>query len=215
MKRWIVAALVFACPVQAGTVREALTAIAQGQYPQAAATFYSLAQQDDLTAAYNLSVLFVLGQGVVQSDVDAAYWAWRAFLSRLPDAGPLAELTLTTLDDPERDTVAKRLTEWLEPGAIAGDGQRLLALAVVKAIVQPTPDLMAAHSLQSLAAALGHPGAAEARNRTLLQMPPSERPLAQDAAIAGFREWCAKQEDGTTTSCAISVLPPAETQAAD
>lgn len=195
--------LLFPSAALADRFEQALAHVAEGQYSQAAAGFHELADDGDLTAAHNLAVLFALGEGVPQSYAEATYWAWRAFLDGLTQAGPLADLVLAELSEPERAALAERLEARFAPRAQDGQTQAMLALAVVLALLRVEPDLLAAHDWQSIAAALDHPSAGRAREETRKLMPPALRSEASAHAVQAFRDWCAMREGAAPSSCRV------------
>lgn len=173
---------------------EALAHAHAGRFGAAAAGFRALAEADDPEAAYNLAMLFSSGHGLPQNFDEAAYWAWRARLAGLQTAAPLIATLMAELPQDRQEKLAVRLEDTLLPEATRGDGAAMLALAAVLTSVRPAPDLILAYGWQSIAAATDTPGAVAARNDTLAKLPPEQRPLAQDHALAAFVEWCAAQE---------------------
>lgn len=180
--------------MQADPFEDALRAADEGRYGEAAAVFHSLALSGDGAAAHNLAALFATGRGLPQNDTEALYWAWRARLSGVQVVQILLDRLWPPLDLTRKDAIAVRLAADLQPLADAGDGAAMLELAAVLGVVRPKPDTKAAYAWQSIAAALEVPGAQAARDATLSTFAPADRSAVQDAALAAFRDWCARQE---------------------
>jgi len=195
------AGLLLASNGRADPFEEALAHAAAGRYGAAAAGFHGLALKGDAEAAYNLSLLFATGQGLPQNDDEAAFWAWRARLAGLAHAAPLISSLMPGLPEDRRATLARRLEAGLYPEARAGNGAQMLALAAVMAAIRPEPDMVAAYSWQSIAAATDTPGAVAARNQTLASIPRESRHAAQDAALQAFADWCAGRGDEAPPAC--------------
>lgn len=202
--RWLLLLVLFAsAPVHADPFATAMQNVRDGQHAAAAAGFHALAQQGDATAAHNLAILFALGRGVPQNRAEAAYWALSALFSGLEQAAPLADLMLAELGDVDRVGLATRLETLLSPKATKGDGQSMLALAVVLALVRPERDLLAAYAWQNIAAAQDISGADRARALTLSMMSPTEQAQAQGRAWSAFVDWCLAQMGDTPPSCDV------------
>jgi TPR repeat protein len=204
--------LLLAGRLQAGAFDQAMADMAQGRPAAASAQFHTLALGGDLSAAHNLAVLFALGLGVPQSDPDAAYWAWRALLGGLTQAGALADLTLMPLDATARQSVTDRLEADLLPQAHAGDGNAMLALAVVLAVLRPEPALLDAHGWQAIAGAIDHPGAMQARAQTHARMTPEQRAQAQPHALRALSDWCDARAADAPMACSVILVPVAQAQ---
>lgn len=204
MKPLLLTVLLFLSgPVMAEQFEQALSHVASGEYSKAAAAFHALAEEGDLAAAHNLAVLFSLGQGVPRSFPDAGFWAWRALLDGLDQTAPLAGQVLSELSDPERVKISDRLEQHFSPQAETGAARAMLALAVIQIVLRPEPDYLAAYAWQSIAAALDHHSAAQAREMTRNMMPAGLRSGASEFALAAFRDWCALQGETAPVSCAV------------
>jgi uncharacterized protein len=190
-------------PLHADPFATAMQNVREGRHAAAVAGFHDLARGGDATAAHNLAILFALGQGVPQNRTEAAFWAVTALLAGLERAVPLADLMLSDLSSADRDALSARLEVQFAPLSAKGDGQAMLALAVVLALVRAEPDLLAAHAWQSIAAALDVLGAARARELTLSMMTPAQRAQAQGQAWQAFADWCRAQELPAPPSCTV------------
>ncbi len=206
---WVGVALLAVCAAHADPLDTALEDVAQGRHAAAAVTFHALADAGDSIAAHNLAVLFALGKGVPQSHAEASYWALIAFLAGLERAATLSDALLAELSEMERSILAARLEARLIPQAEAGEGEAMLALAVVLALLRPVPDILAAHAWQSIAAAIDTPGAAYARDQTRRMLPADARPIAEAQAKAAFVAWCAgRPEDAPAPCMLVTALGP-------
>lgn len=209
MKRLVALFLLIVSPVlsaQADPFAIAMHDAVEGRHAAAAAGFHALAQTGDATSAHNLAILFALGQGVPQNQTEAAYWAIMALLNGLEHAAKLSDLLLLEVQQDQRLHVAQRLEQHFTPKAQSGDAQAMLALAVVLAIVNPTPDLLTAYAWQNIAAALDTTGAIRARELTRLLMTDAEKSTAQAQAIETFADWCVLRSDQAPASCAV-IMP--------
>jgi uncharacterized protein len=204
MKGLVALVLILASsPLRADPFATAMQNVRDGQHAVAAASFHELARAGDATAAHNLAILFALGHGVPQNRTEAAYWAVTALLAGLDQAVPLADLMLSEISAADRDAVSARLDAKFAPLARQGDGAAMLAMAVILALVRPEPDLLAAYSWQSIAAALDVPGAAHARELTMSMMVPTQKAQAQAVAWQAFAQWCRAQDMPTPPSCTV------------
>ena len=181
----------------------ALRASAEGRHSDAAAAFHVLALGGDGAAAYNLALLFATGRGIPQNDTEALYWAWRARLADVQAASALLARLWPPFDTDRRNDIASRLERDVLPLAKAGNGSAMLQLAAIQSVVRDTPDLVSAHTWQSIAAALDVPGAVAARDATLAALPAADRALAQDQALAAFAVWCESQHLARPATCGI------------
>lgn len=195
--------------MQADPFDDAMRAADEGRYGEAAAAFHSLALTGDAAAAHNLAALFATGRGLPQNDTEALYWAWRARLSDIDAVQILLDRLWPPLDTARKDMIAARLVSDLQPLAEAGDGAAMLELAAVLTVVRPKPDTRAAHSWQSIAAALEVPGAQAARDATLSTIAPADRGAAQDEALTAFRDWCGRQIGDTRPAACVVVVASA------
>lgn len=181
----------------------AMADAAAGRHGAAAAGFHALALQGDATAAHNLALLLMRGQGVPRHHEEAAFWAWRAQLGGVTQAQALVARLMPGLDAAAQGRVAARLEAELTPQAEAGDGAAMLALAVVLIHLRPLPDPVAAHGWQSIAAALDVPGAIAARDLTLRGMDQSRQRQAEAAAWDAFVGWCTGRGAAAPAGCAV------------
>jgi TPR repeat protein len=203
------AVLLAAHAAHADPFEAALDDVTQGRHAAAAVAFHALADTGDATAAHNLAVLFALGKGVPQSHIEASYWALTAFLKGLNRAAPLSDALLAELSERERIALAERLETRFAPSAQSGDGPSMLALAIILALLRPVPDVVAAYSWQSIAAAIDTPGAARAREQTRKMLPADARPEAEAQAKAAFLAWCAGRADDAPAQCRlVTALAP-------
>lgn len=202
---WLILPLTLAPPGPgwADGFEAALQASTEGRHGEAAAAFYSLANDGDGAAAYNLALLFATGRGVPQNRREALYWVWRARLEGIPAAPDLLDRLWPSAGPALRKDIADRLELYVRPHAESGDGAAMLQLAAVLTVVRPKPDPVAAHGWQSIAAALDVPGAIAARDQTLMSLPEVDRAKAQDYALAQFGDWCQSQPDHRPPACTI------------
>ena len=184
------AAPLAAAPADA-TIPAAIQALRDGNPPEAAALFLTLARSGDGEAQFNLALLYLEGVGVPQNTREALYWGWRARLSGIPAAPALlSRLAEAATPDLRTETAARILTD-LDPRITAGEGRAMLERSVVLSDLLPEPDLSGAYVWQALAAALGTPAAGSARDATLARIDPKDRLAAQAAALDQLATLCA------------------------
>lgn len=182
----------------------AIDALRAGDAPKAAAIFHDLAQAGDGEAQFNIALLYLEGFGVPQNAAEALYWGWRARLSGIP-AAPALLARLDGQATPDlRIATADRITAALDPRIAAGEGRAMLERSVVLSDLLPEPDLQGAYVWQALAAALGTPAAAAARDATLDRIPPEDRLAAQQAALDQLATLCKGAMQGQTI---CTILP--------
>ena len=164
-------------------IPDAIAALRAGRGPEAATIFLSLARSGNGDAQFNLALLYLEGVGVPQNAREALYWGWRARLSGIPAAPALLARLAEEATPDLRDETAGRITADLQPRIDAGEGRAMLERSVLLSDLLPEPDLEGAYVWQALAAALGTPAAAQARDATLGKIAPEDRLAAQQAAI--------------------------------
>lgn len=172
------------------TLAQAIDALRAGDAPQAATIFLALARNGDGDAQFNLALLYLEGVGVPQNAREALYWGWRARLSGIPAAPALLARLADEATPDLRQETAERITADLEARIDAGEGRAMLERSVLLADLLPEPDLQGAYVWQALAAALGTPAAAQARDATLEKIDPKDRLAAQQAAIDQLATLC-------------------------
>lgn len=169
----------------------ALQAYHAGRRDEAATLFRRLADAGDPQAQYNLAVLYHTGHGLPRHDGEALFWAWRAKLGGLPQAAALARQLARDRQAEAMPALADRLMAGLQPALAAGDPRAAVGAAMIALELRSPPDRDEAIFWQSLAAALGLPGADTARDRSLAELLPAERDGLQDRVLERFRNWCA------------------------
>lgn len=173
------------------TFGEAVAAYRAGDAGAAFAQFLILARQDMPQAQFNLALLFRAGEGVPQNRREALYWAWRARVGGLPQAGVLVADLAPTVDPDQRGGLADRLLADLAPARNAADGRMIAASALIEAELRPEPDAVQVYVWYSIAAALSAAGAATARDASFAALSSEDQAGAEDTALQGFQAWCA------------------------
>ena len=200
MKQIIAASFVAACfaaTVAMGepsneTFQKASAAHKAGRYAEAATLFRELAESVHGDAQYNLAVLFYKGEGVLQSDKSAFYWAWMARIYGIPDASVIIDLLDRTLTNEARFETADKLLEDLTVRIDRGDLRAMLGIARVYEELLETPDPVAAYTWRIIAAAMQVEGAALLRDATAISLSADLRMEGQAKADQLFNEWCKK-----------------------
>lgn len=184
-------ATLVSAPADAGpSIPDAIAALRAGRGPEAATIFLALARAGDGEAQFNLALLYLEGVGVPQNTREALYWGWRARLSGIPAAPTLLARLADEATPDLRSETATRINADLESRVISGEGRAMLERSVILSDLLPEPDLQGAYVWQALAAALGTPVAAQARDATLDKIDPKDRLAAQQAAIDQLTALC-------------------------
>ena len=184
---------VTAAPTVPTAFDAAVAAYRAGDVGAAFAQFLILARAEMPQAQFNLALLYRQGEGVPQNRREALYWAWRARIGGVAQAGALVSDLLADVSADQRDGLADRLQADLAPARAAGNGRMIAASALVEAELRAKPDAMQVYVWYSIAAALSAQGAAKARDESYAALSPDLQSKAEDAALAGFQEWCARQ----------------------
>ncbi|MEY8881681.1 hypothetical protein [Donghicola sp. XS_ASV15] len=200
-----VVALSLASPGVAGKFDDAMTAFKGGDLDRAVVLFQELAEYNDGAAQANLAVLYAIGQGVPQDDLNAYYWAWRARFSGEKAAINMIKLLRERLTEEGRAEVAGRLITDLTKTAERGDLGALTALGRVYNEVSEPSQKAEALLWFTVAAAFEAPHAALFREGVSQEISKQERLTTQARARQLFTEWCAKlPEDKLPATCSES-----------
>lgn len=208
MRLWVAFASIFAVSdmAVADPFSDALMALRAGDLGTGAAMFDALARGGDGEAMYNLAVLYHQGIGFPKNGDMALYWAWRARLMAVPRATALVDLLMTGAP---KERLARLhdmlLTEAKAAGSqdVAEAARNFIRLALIEERLAAKPDRVQIYAWYSLAAALGHPGAAGLRNMAFAALTPKEALGAEAQAMAGFSAWCMEQTVQTPGICAV------------
>jgi TPR repeat protein len=180
----LVLAMSFAAPVAAGPFEDAVVALKSGDYATAYRLFRSLADHGVAAAQGILGVMHAQGQGVPQSDAEAAKWYRLA-----ADQGePASQLALGTMyakgrGVPQSDAEAAK---WYRLAADQGEAWAQSNLGVMYAQGQGVPqDYISAHMWFDLSAARGDQAAVKNLGIVARRMTPAQIAEAQKLA----REW--------------------------
>lgn len=171
---------------------QAMAAHKAGDFATAAQGFRSLADGIHGDAQYNLAVLYVRGEGVLQSDRAAFYWGWMARIYGIAEAAQLIDILTPRLTEDARHEIGDRLRAELHQRVDGGDTRAMLGLARVYEELQETPDLQTAYAWRVIAATLGVADAALLRDATALMLDDDTRLSAQEDATRLFAAWCEK-----------------------
>lgn len=145
---------------------DALVAYGSGDYPTALRLFRPLAAQDNAAAQFSLGVMYDLGRGVSQDDVEAARWYRKA-----ADQGPVEKLVYLWLLTAHVHDHAEA-ARWLHRFASQGIGYAQLRLGMMYRYGNGVPlDYVQAHKWLYLAAAIPLASdSADDRNDFAIQM---------------------------------------------
>lgn len=193
-------------PVAADPFDQALAALRAGDLGTGAALFDGLARGGDGDAMYNLALLYHQGIGLPQNGDMALYWAWRARLTAVPRALALVDLLMPVAPKERRALLHEKLLA--EAGAlpttdVAGAALNFVRMALIEDALAAKPDRVQIYVWYSLAAALGHPGAAGLRDGAFARLTPKEAQGAEARAMAGFGAWCLGQTGSAPGVCAV------------
>ncbi|NVO26356.1 sel1 repeat family protein [Donghicola sp. C2-DW-16] len=171
---------------------DAMAAFKSGDLDRAVVLFQKLAEHNDGAAQANLAVLYAIGQGVPQDDMNAYYWAWRSRFSGEKAAISMIKLLRERLTEEGRAEVAGRLVTDLTATAERGDLGALTALGRVYNEVSEPSQKAEALLWFTVAAAFEAPHAALFREGVSQEITKQERLTIQARARQLFTEWCEK-----------------------
>lgn len=195
----LVAVLLAASPVSAQTsdqlFADALSAHKAGQLSTAATIFRRLADSVHGDAQYNLAVLYYNGEGVLQSDRAAYYWAWMSRFYGVSEASVIVNLLEKKLTREAKYETADKLITDLNLRIERGDLQAMLGIARVYEELAEEQDVQAAYTWRVIAAAMGAKGATLLRDATALMLTSQQRMDGQAEAAKIFADWCEKVGD--------------------
>ncbi len=89
-------------PIQsyADTFSDAVAAFKDSHFSTAYGLFYGLVQKEHALAQLNIATMTAKGDGIIQSDKDALFWAWRARLAGTNQAIPIIQYLTSRTTQP-------------------------------------------------------------------------------------------------------------------
>ncbi len=203
MRLAAVLCLALAGPAAADPFAQAIAAFRAGDAGRAAVIFKTLAEAGDAEAQFNLALIYAEGAGLPQNPREALFWAWLARIEGVAPAEVLADKLQSALPPDACEALAARLEARLAPRVAEGDSAAMLGLARVLLHLRPKPDARRAYEWLAIAAALGQPEAARARDATLAAIPEKDRFKVQDGALEAFAVWC-REAKNPAPACAAA-----------
>ncbi len=176
-------------PTELDPVIEATAAYSEGRSAEAVRILKKAAEAGDPLAAANLGVMIASGEGWPQNDIEALYWLWKARLEGERRSEPLAKVVAERVSADDRDELLDRLAMDLEADAKAGRRRALLSLGGLEWALRTPPDAAQAYVWFGLAAAMGDPLGAAARDKVAENLSAEERRQGQDTLTELFKGW--------------------------
>lgn len=181
-------------PAELDPVVEARAAYSEGRSAEAVRILKTAAEAGDPLAAANLGVMIASGEGWPQNDIEALYWLWKARLEGEKRSEPLANVVADRVSPEDRDELLDRLAKDLEGEAKAGRRRALLSLGGLEWALRTPPDAVQAYMWFGLAAALGDPLGAAARDKVAVNLSAEERRQGQDTLTKLFNGWASSTD---------------------
>lgn len=169
----------------------ALSSYKAKHYAEAANAFLTLARKSHGLAQVNMAVLYAKGQGVLQNDAKAWYWAWRGRFSGAPNGPKLVKLLARRLPLKTREMVAKALHRDYQNLISEGALEHSLALGRAYHEAPQEPDLIKAYIWYNIAAALNIDKANWFRDALRLELEFEDVIKAQTQTVQKTIELCA------------------------
>lgn len=181
----------------------AVTLANDGKFTDAVLMFTTLAEHHEGPAQFNLSVMISKGQGTLQNQEDALYWAWRARFSGVTKAADLVKYLIFHTTPEEQENVATRLRFVYGEAFNSGNVEAAMALGRTYNETFATKDSTAAYQWFSIAAALNIKYANAFREAVALDLTQQERSVAQKNAKIILNTWCKNQDTPRPSVCGV------------
>lgn len=180
--------------IQAKTLKTAMAAYKAGNVSDAVQQLLILAHNHNGDAQLNLSVILAKGDGILQNEKRALYWAWRARFVGQRDSIGVIEYLSSRVPDDDKQKIAEDLKNDLV--AIVDDGHTEAALWVGRAYNEAflEADKQSAYVWFSLASAWQIKYANAFRKAIEFELASEERNAAQKSTSILMGQWCLRQQ---------------------
>lgn len=194
-KACAVVAALYAGSVSADQFGDAVAAYKAADYSTAYGLFHRLAQREHAQAQLNIATLTARGDGIIQSDKDALYWAWRARLAGAAEAIPTIQYLTSRTTPDDQSAVAQQLRFAYMDQFEKGDVRAAFKLGRTLNEVYAPRDIQAAYVWFAIAAALDVPYAKALRETMSVELDTVTRAKSQDEATLRLTRWCLRQDE--------------------
>lgn len=179
----------------AGSFENALDFLSEGKSSKAVAEFQTAANAGHGEAQFNLAVMMAKGDGTLQDDQQALYWAWRSRMAGVKRAVTLVEYLNTRLPGDVNTKVATDLELTYINLFEDGNAKSALAVGRIHNEIYPERNIEMAYKWFTIAAALNVKYAKAFREAVSLELDAVQRASAQTQAKATLKLWCTDQSD--------------------
>lgn len=192
-----------ATPAISGPFETALDFLAAGQSSKAVAQFQLAAGTGHGEAQFNLAVMLAKGDGILQNDQDALFWAWRARMSGVKRAVTLVDYLYTRLPVDGSVITGTSLELTYSDLFQNGNADAALAMGRIHNEIYPERNVEMAYKWFTIAAALDVKYAKAFREAVAYELDAVQRSSMQRQAKATLKLWCL---DNAESSALCGVL---------
>lgn len=180
--------------IQAGTLKAAMAAYKSGNVTEAVKQLLVLAHEHNGDAQLNLSVILAKGDGILQNEKRALYWAWRARFVGQRDSIGVIDYLSSRVADKDKQHIAEDLKNDLV--AIVDNGNTDAALWVGRTYNETyvEADKQSAYVWFSLASAWQVKYANAFRKAIEFELNSESRNTAQKTTAVLMSQWCIRQQ---------------------
>lgn len=198
----LLAAFVFATPAMSGPFETALDHLAQGHSSKAVAQFQLAAGTGHAEAQFNLAVMLAKGDGILQDDQDALFWAWRARMSGVKRAVTLVDYLNTRLPADSALITGTSLELAYSDLFQNGNAKAALAIGRVHNEIYSERNVEMAYKWFTIAAALDVKFANAFREAVSYELNAVQRSSVQTQAKSTLTLWCLENA-GSNDLCSV------------
>ena len=182
-------------PIQAyaDTFSDAVAAFKDGHFSTAYDLFYGLAQKEHALAQLNIATMTAKGDGIIQSDKDALFWAWRARVAGTNQAIPTIQYLTSRTTPEDQQVVAQELRFTYSDQFDQGDKRAAFKLGRTLNEIYVPRDVQGAYVWFTIAAALNIKYAKALRETISAELDVPARTKAQNDARIYLTQWCLRQ----------------------
>lgn len=177
----------------ADTFSDAVAAFKDSDFSTAYGLFYGLAQKEHALAQLNIATMTAKGDGIIQSDKDALFWAWRARLAGANQAIPTIQYLTSRTTPEDQQIVAQELRFTYSDQFDQGDKRAAFKLGRTLNEIYVPRDVHGAYVWFTIAAALNIKYAKALRETISTELDVPARTKAQNDARIYLTQWCLRQ----------------------
>ena len=185
----------WAATVAAGQFDTAVDVYKSGDLSRAYGLFHRLAERENGLAQLNVATMTAKGDGIIQNDKDALFWAWRARFAGASQAIPTLRYLITRTTPEDQTAVAQDLRFTYGDQFDQGDVRAALKMGCTLNKVYHPRDVHGAYVWFTIAAALDVTYAKALRETISKELDVPARAIAQDEATMRLSQWCLRQTE--------------------